>query len=194
MTSSSRFSTFFQADRPPTPIPEPGLAVDCGRNVIIKTFFTFTHLKKAEEMKIGTQFWLNLFSVHNLFTCDSDDRACPCKKFFNGDVWRERFEAFVSEIEDLYYCIYDLLKSPHPDLLLPRSERYGELQALYNVRSAEIVSWQGIHASYEEAMLTRRLCQECKTISANFKQQARDFLLRVDPTPRHPPSPVVIKR
>lgn len=179
--------------RSPTPIPDPGLKVDCGRNVVIKTFFTFDHLKKAEEMKTGAQFWVNLFSIHNLFTCDSDDRRCPCKRFFNGRVWRERFDGLRDDISDLYFMLYDLLKAPHPDLLLPRSERFGELQALYNIRSAEILSWQGIHASYEEAMFTRRLCGDCRIAAEEYKHAALEFLLDEE-AHLHPPSPVTLKR
>lgn len=144
--------------------------------VVIKTLFSETHLSLVQKMMYATDYWRQLFSAHNLFTCDTDGRRCECKTFFCEAVWNGRFRSLCDEIGEFYFYIFGLVNRPSPDLLHPRSERFSEVLAEYGRRAAEIVEWQAVHTASEETFLYGRLCRVCRSTALTFKRQALDLV------------------
>lgn len=138
-----------------------------GEDLSVKSTITPTHLSIVRNMSIAALFWKDLFSLHNLFTCDKDGRECRCKSFFNSVTWTTDYEPLAIEIDDWSEGIEDFLN--RRDFLFQESERFDELHSIYKARNSLVVEWQAHHAYHEHMFLFGQLCQACSEEADNYR-------------------------
>lgn len=170
-----------QVPPPKPPVPSTsssecrGVAVTIAEeNLTVITTITPTHRQLVKTMAITSLFWKDLFSLHNLFTCDRDGRECHCKDFFNSDIWQSDYEHLAAEIEQWDRDIGDFLD--RRNFLFAESERFDEIFNIYKERCSRVVEWQAHHAYNEHMFLYGQLCHACSEEAGNYRVASWDLL------------------
>ena len=138
-----------------------------GQRLSVTSTITPAHRSLVKTMSITCLFWKDLFSLHNLFTCDKDGRGCSCKNFFNPTTWTSEYEDLASEIEDWSEAIDEFLD--RRDFLFEESERFDDLHNIYKAKNSLLVEWQAHHAYNEHMFLFGQLCHACSQEADNYR-------------------------
>lgn len=143
----------------------------------VRFAYTFSYLKQVNKMVTGVRFWHNLFTIHNLFTCDTDGRRCRCKTFFNGRVWVQRFAELADDVTQLSELIQKGIGRPEVQAFQHITTRMIHARSIYDSLNFLVTDWQACHAAHESKMLESRLCRECWMTSNACQFEAQDLLI-----------------
>jgi hypothetical protein len=151
-------------------------ATQKGEEAAVRFAYTFSFLDQVNVMRAGMRFWIDLFAVHNLFTCDTDERRCRCKTFFNGRVWMDAFAGLDEDLDRLSELVEQGIAQPDVREFQTVTDSMIQSRTRYDGLNYRVTKWQARHAAKESAMLDERMCSECWSATYGCRKEAQEIL------------------